>query len=340
MDFTPKANNRIASPRQADFSAEEFAARRERVFDAIGSEAHALLQSALAPRGYVIFRQTNEFFYCCGLETPQSYLLLNGGERTAALYPTATDRQKGGDDTTFTPTGANGAWKLYSATPDDTVRKYRPADAKYLFPLYRGLNTGTKGVVYFGGTVGVSGTLRGKVTMYAHSGTIVILDDVRYADDPSRGVCADILGMISDNNVVVADNAINTPQNVASTGTTWKSLGLTPDLYVHAVIMTLNTSFTVQNYGTGPTNALTCQTSNDGRGCLYLTGGIIQQDRGAVGLSSGQGYVKRYSYDRCAAVNPPPYFPTTGRFADNRYFELNPVGFDVTALFKSLTPGS
>jgi Xaa-Pro aminopeptidase len=69
-----------------DFPAEEFIARREKVFDAIGGEGYALLQSAPAPRGYVVFRQTNEFFYCCGLETPQSYLLMNGVERKTALY--------------------------------------------------------------------------------------------------------------------------------------------------------------------------------------------------------------------------------------------------------------
>ncbi|MCX7683359.1 MAG: aminopeptidase P N-terminal domain-containing protein [Anaerolineae bacterium] len=69
----------------ADFPAEEFIARRERIFDAIGA-AYALLQGAPAPRGYVVFRQTNEFFYCCGLETPQAYLLLNGAERRATLY--------------------------------------------------------------------------------------------------------------------------------------------------------------------------------------------------------------------------------------------------------------
>lgn len=53
-----------------DFSAEEFITRREKICDAIRSEAHALLQGAPAPRGYVVFRQTNEFFYCCGLEAP------------------------------------------------------------------------------------------------------------------------------------------------------------------------------------------------------------------------------------------------------------------------------
>jgi len=71
---------------QVDFPAEEFIARRERILDAIGSEAHALLQGAPAPRGYVVFRQFNEFFYCCGLATPQAYLLMDGAERKCTLY--------------------------------------------------------------------------------------------------------------------------------------------------------------------------------------------------------------------------------------------------------------
>jgi hypothetical protein len=60
---------------------------------------------------------------------------------------------------------------------------------------------------------------------------------------------------------------------------------------------------------------------------------------GTTGGSNGTtGYVKAYSYDRCAATNPPPYFPTTGRFTDNRYFEINPVGFSAPTLYQSLTP--
>ena len=83
---SPIERDQVASQRQVDFPAEEFIARREKIFDAIGSTAHALLQSAPAPRGYVVFRQTNEFFYCCGLETPQAYLLMNGAERRSTLY--------------------------------------------------------------------------------------------------------------------------------------------------------------------------------------------------------------------------------------------------------------
>jgi len=249
-----------------------------------------------------------------------------------------TQKHIGGDDTTFTATDRFGHWTLYSATPNSTIATKRPADAKYLFPLYRGFNTNTKGVIYVGGTVGISGVVGGDLTLYTPN-TIVVLGDTRYASDPALGHCVDILGLISGANTVVADNAINTPQNVASSGSAkYKSLDATPDFYLHAIVMALGTSFEVENYDTGPTNALTCQSSGDGRGCLYLTGGIIQNNRGAVGTSTGTGYVKRYSYDACAIQNPPPYFPTTGEFEDNRYYELDPVRFNVTNLYKSLTP--
>lgn len=66
--------------------AEEFVARRARIMDAVGSDGSALLQGAPMPRGYVRFRQTNDFYYCCGLETPQSYLLLDGARRRSALF--------------------------------------------------------------------------------------------------------------------------------------------------------------------------------------------------------------------------------------------------------------
>ncbi len=260
--------------------------------------------------------------------------------RDAGHGYTAAQMHIGGTDTTFTPADSLGSWRLYSNTPNGTVAAARTWDAKYLYPLYRGYNTSTKGVMYVAGTVGVSGVLRGDVTLYSPN-TIVILDDLRYANDPSRGVCVDILGLISGANTVVADNDLNSPQYVkTSSPQIVRSLDDTPDMYIHAVIMALGTSFGVQGYSTGPTNAIGCQGSTDGRGCLYLTGGLIQNTRGAVGTSTGTGYVKRYSYDRCAVVNPPPYFPTTGRFQDNRYYELDPVRFNVRQLYRSLTPNS
>jgi hypothetical protein len=32
-------------------------------------------------------------------------------------------------------------------------------------------------------------------------------------------------------------------------------------------------------------------------------------------------------------VKPPPYFPTTGRYLKNRYYEIDPVGFTVAGWF-------
>jgi Xaa-Pro aminopeptidase len=69
-----------------DFPPEEFAARREKVFDAIGKNGIALIQGEPSPKGYTRFRQSNEFYYLSGIEVPHAYLLLNGARRTATLY--------------------------------------------------------------------------------------------------------------------------------------------------------------------------------------------------------------------------------------------------------------
>lgn len=68
------------------FTAAEFKARHERVYDHIGRDAVAVLQGAGPLFGFDIFRQTNEFFYLTGLDVPQAYLLLDGRSRQAKLY--------------------------------------------------------------------------------------------------------------------------------------------------------------------------------------------------------------------------------------------------------------
>jgi hypothetical protein len=257
-----------------------------------------------------------------------------------ALTATAAVNVLAGDSTTWTDSSTYGHWVKWTGTIDPRVPVARPNDSNFLFPIYRGLNPGTKGVIYVNGTTGLSGTLRGRITIYT-TGSVAILNDLRYATDPALGLCVDILGVISGGNIFAADNNINTPQNFVSSGS-YVNYGDTPDLYIQGVLMALNTSFGGENYDTGPVAASACQGSQAGRGCLYLTGGIIQQARGAVGTgvgtSSATGYIKRYSYDQCALYNPPPYFPTTGRYTDNRYYELDPSRFNVAALYNSLTP--
>jgi Xaa-Pro aminopeptidase len=71
---------------QTDFPPEEFQARWAKLFDGIGEEAVALVQGAAMTPGYIYPRQTNEFYYLCGVETPGSYILLDGRSRMVTLF--------------------------------------------------------------------------------------------------------------------------------------------------------------------------------------------------------------------------------------------------------------
>jgi len=101
----------------SDFPPEEFAARRAAVYEAVGKEAVAVLQGAPSPVGYTRFRQSNEFYYLCGIEVPHAYLVLDGDKHRAALYlPHRNEaREK-----------AEG--KLLSAEDVDLVRKLTGLD--------------------------------------------------------------------------------------------------------------------------------------------------------------------------------------------------------------------
>jgi Xaa-Pro aminopeptidase len=71
---------------QTDFPPEEFRARWNKIFEKIGNEAVVAMQGVAQTRGYAMPRQTNEFYYLCGVETPHSYLLLDGRNKKVTLY--------------------------------------------------------------------------------------------------------------------------------------------------------------------------------------------------------------------------------------------------------------
>jgi len=71
---------------QTDFPAEEFQARWAKLFEKIGDKAVAVLQGMPQTNGFLMPRQTNEFYYLCGVETPGAYLLLDGRKRKVTLY--------------------------------------------------------------------------------------------------------------------------------------------------------------------------------------------------------------------------------------------------------------
>jgi Xaa-Pro aminopeptidase len=75
-----------AQHHQTDFPPEEFQARWSRVFERIGPESVAVVQGAPLTNGYQVPRQSNSFYYLCGVETPNAYLLLDGRSHKVTLY--------------------------------------------------------------------------------------------------------------------------------------------------------------------------------------------------------------------------------------------------------------
>ncbi len=71
---------------QADFPPQEFQARWAKLFERIGKESVAVVQGAALTNGYQVPRQSNSFYYLSGVETPNSYLLLDGRTRRVVLY--------------------------------------------------------------------------------------------------------------------------------------------------------------------------------------------------------------------------------------------------------------
>jgi len=231
--------------------------------------------------------------------------------------------------------GTGVGWRLrpgFMGAPTVAAFTGRP-DAAYLWPINRAFNTSWEGVIYVSGRVALSGVVNGRVTI-ASPENIVIADDLRTAVDPGSAQAADcgnIVGVFSGDSILMANNTINAPQQIAGAGA-FRTYDETSEEDIHSVLLALDI-FGAESYSTGSTNAQPCNGTTAGRGCLNLTGGIIQKQRGPVGLTDGHGYIKRYAYNSCAVSDPPPYFPTTGRFARNRVYELDPRNFDVAAWF-------
>ena len=70
---------------QQHFPPEEFKARWKKVFDKTGDRAIVIVQGAPSALGFSFPRQSNEFYYLCGVETPHSYLVLDSRTRRVTL---------------------------------------------------------------------------------------------------------------------------------------------------------------------------------------------------------------------------------------------------------------
>ncbi len=133
---------------QAHFPPEEFKARRDKVFDRIGDNAVAVLQGAPDPGGYIYPRQSNAFYYLCGVENFHSYLLLDGRTRKTTLY-------------LLTGSGQGRGARVLSAENPDAVKGLTGVDEVLPVEKLTGLRIG---VIYapFGAAEG-QGQTRGGV---------------------------------------------------------------------------------------------------------------------------------------------------------------------------------
>jgi len=97
---------------QTDFSIENFEERRVNIYTEIGDNAFALIQGSAGIPGFSVYRQSNTFYYLCGLETAHAYLLLNGKNKTSTLYLPHRDEGR-----------ERGEGKVLSAEDAELVKK-------------------------------------------------------------------------------------------------------------------------------------------------------------------------------------------------------------------------
>lgn len=136
--------------------------------------------------------------------------------------------------------------------------------------------------IFVDGFLVTEGTVKGRVTVGGQY-DIHITGNLRYSN-----VNEDVLGIVAQEDIIV-ESPINS----------------SVDRHIHASMMALKGSFTVDKYNQGSP-----------RGTLHIIGGIIQNVRGPVGTGSATqvstGYAKDYRYDDKLVVKPPLNFPNTG----------------------------
>src|SRR5262245_44820583 len=93
LTFPTRLHAQTTPHYQQDFPPEEFKARWEQLFARIAHKAVAVVQGMPQVNAFISPRQNNEFYYLCGIETPHSYLLLDGNSRKATLYLPARNRR-------------------------------------------------------------------------------------------------------------------------------------------------------------------------------------------------------------------------------------------------------
>ncbi len=232
-----------------------------------------------------------------------------------------------------------GAWRTYAGTalPAIAASVIQAVEKPYLWPLWIPYNLNSKGVVNATtGPVYVSGTVRGYITFYESDTTkdVDIIAPLVYDQVPnaSTALCRNFLGIIAGRNVLASNNTLQRPR-ITPAGGAAKWLG-TPNLQLDAVTMALTGTVGIEdgyNYPTtspaGPTSpTVICSTYTQSGGCINQIGGVIEQYISPTYVDANTGYRENRAVDPCQLTNQrPPFFPATGRYLDNKYYEIDPT---------------
>lgn len=216
--------------------------------------------------------------------------------------------------------------------------------------------TETSFVRYFEPSAGdafVHGQLEGQVTVAARN-DVVVVHDLTYAGGRDEPDNTDMIGLVADHRVAVYHPVRRVRTRTKSSGNTWNDWGtptytdavsiardLPPfdrdtsgvpapgitntqrvwrDPSVHAAVLALQRSFTVQEHAFG--------TDTDHLGTLDVYGAIAQRWRGPVGrIGANSGYLKAYEYDTRLRNVSPPHFPVpdNARWAPVSWAEVDPL---------------
>jgi len=138
-------------------------------------------------------------------------------------------------------------------------------------------------------TMRLKGTVKGQYTVGttgpAPKGMIYLDDDIVYFNDPRIDPSStDILGIVANNDVKIADNLANSS-----------------DINIHASIYAEKGGF-----GAG------WSSFTQSNGFINLYGGIQNKTRVQIGVFGGNGFSRRYKYDERLMIMSPPGYPGTG----------------------------
>lgn len=253
-----------------------------------------------------------------------------------------------------------GGWRaapiaITVPTANWTTAPRQAVERTFLWPIAKPFNLNSRGVIYAtSGPLFVSGLMRGRVTLYVN-GHVDFIDDLTYDQDPTApaALCRNFLGVMANGDLMVSDNSMNRPRIIlAPAGTAGNTLFLGPnrDFFLHAVTLSLTNTVGVENWGGGPaTNpAVQCPSTSTvspkSGGCINQTGGVIEVNISPTYAGNNTGLGENRSVDPCQLTNAkPPFFPSTRRYLDNKYYELDPAAFrndsTVRELYRRLRTG-